>query len=47
MKLHELKPAKGAVKAKKRLGRGTATVKVKLQDVDKKDKSLVQVVELE
>jgi large subunit ribosomal protein L15 len=25
MKLHELKPAKGAVKAKKRLGRGTAT----------------------
>ena len=24
-KLHELKPAKGAVKAKKRLGRGTAT----------------------
>lgn len=25
MKLHELKPAKGAVKAKRRLGRGTAT----------------------
>ncbi len=25
MKLHELKPAKGAVRAKKRLGRGTAT----------------------
>ena len=25
MKLHELKPAKGAVNAKKRLGRGTAT----------------------
>ena len=25
MKLHELRPAKGAVKAKKRLGRGTAT----------------------
>lgn len=25
MKLHELKPAKGAVKSKKRLGRGTAT----------------------
>ncbi|GAA0225714.1 50S ribosomal protein L15 [Metaclostridioides mangenotii] len=25
MKLHELKPAEGAVKAKKRLGRGTAT----------------------
>ncbi|WP_270942978.1 50S ribosomal protein L15 [Romboutsia lituseburensis] len=25
MKLHELKPAKGAVRAKRRLGRGTAT----------------------
>lgn len=25
MKLHELKPAKGAVKSKRRLGRGTAT----------------------
>lgn len=25
MKLHELKPAKGAVKAKRRIGRGTAT----------------------
>lgn len=25
MKLHELKPAKGAVRAKKRIGRGTAT----------------------
>ena len=25
MKLHELKPAEGAVKSKKRLGRGTAT----------------------
>ena len=29
MKLHELKPAKGAVKAKRRLGRGTATVQGK------------------
>ena len=45
MKLHELKPAKGAVKAKRRLGRGTATDKVKLQDVDKKVKNLVQAVE--
>ena len=25
MKLHELKPAEGAVRAKRRLGRGTAT----------------------
>ena len=25
MKLHELKPAQGAVKSRKRLGRGTAT----------------------
>ena len=25
MKLHELRPAEGAVRAKKRLGRGTAT----------------------
>ena len=25
MKLHELKPAEGAVKSRKRLGRGTAT----------------------
>ena len=47
MKLHELKPAKGAVKAKKRLGRGTATGQGKTAGRGKKDKSLVQVVELE
>ena len=28
MKLHELKPAEGAVKSRKRLGRGTATGQV-------------------
>ena len=45
MKLHELKPAQGAVKSRKRLGRGTATGQGKLQDVDKKVKNLVQAVE--
>lgn len=45
MKLHELKPAEGAVKSRKRLGRGTATGQGKTADVDKKVKNLVQAVE--
>ena len=47
MKLHELKPAKGAVRSTKRLGRGMRLDRVKLQDVDRKVSGLVQVEELE
>ena len=45
MKLHELKPAKGAVKAKRRLGRGTATGQGKTAGRGQKGQNLVQAVE--
>ena len=44
MKLHELKPAEGAVLEKDQV-EVLLQVKVKLQDVDKKVKNLVQAVE--
>ena len=44
MKLHELKPAEGSRKVRNRVGRGTSSVTVKLQDAVKKVKKLVAVV---
>ncbi len=45
MKLHELKPAEGAVRAKRRLGRGTATGQGKTAGRGQKVNGLVLVVE--